>query len=131
MSQRVVNRVFDSTSAAASVITADIQTEGVDGLIIVAIATGAAAPTGMSINMFDPVGSSGPGTGIPAASAVTMSTLTAPSAGGTSIYWFGTGVAPLATLLAAGVYLGRATRITGTGGAASTLRYVIYTVKFQ
>jgi hypothetical protein len=123
MSQKVVNRIIDQTSASGGSLTIDIPTEYLDGLIIVGITVGAAAATAMTLNLFDETPSPGPGTGI-AAPGISYATLTPPSAGASSVYEVGPSM-PI------NVYMPRRTRLLGTAGAASTLRYVVYTVKFQ
>lgn len=129
--QKVVARVFDTTGAAAGAVTANLLTESIDGLIIVAITAGAAAATGLQVSTYDPVvGSVGTGDAAPGR---VICTLTAPAIAGSAVYYLGHFMPGTANAVPAGgsygCWLGRFTQVTGTGGAGSTLRYLIYSVR--
>lgn len=130
--QKLIDRVFDSTSGAGAVVSADINTEHVMALIIVAVAAGAAAPTAMTINLADLQTGQPAGTlGIPAP-GVPLATMVAPAIAGSGVYQIGHQlpgtVAAIPTGGTYGAYLGRNTIVSATGGAASTVRLIIYAV---
>lgn len=132
MAQKVLDRVYDQTSTAAGSLTASINTEHVAALIIVEVAAGAAAPTNTTVNLADLITGQPAGTaGIPAP-GVLQATLTAPAIGGSAVYQIGyhlpgtNSTVPVSGTY--GAFLGRQTIISVTGGAASTVRLIIYAV---
>lgn len=130
MAQKLVDRVYDSTSTAAGTLTASINTEHVAALIIVIQSIGAATTGTPTVSMADLI--VGPvGTGIPAP-GVAFATLTAPAIASTAEYQIGhhlSGVVtPVPTGGTYGAFLGRQTIVAVTAGAASTARMVIYAV---
>lgn len=105
---RIVDTLYDQTSGAGAALTADLETSRYSALLCVTKATGAAAPTGYAVTDLG--------------SAVQLDTLTAPGIGGSNAQ----GIGPAYTKAWP---VPRSTRITITGGAASTVRLVVYGIQ--
>lgn len=122
MGQRLVAQIFNTTGGAAGLVDTGIMpSEQYDAIKVYFAATGAAAPTGVTVNDIDDAG------------AVTTSQTVTIGIGGTAIaQWMpGIGVSGGGT---ANVFMGvppRRIRVSGTGGAASTLRIWILGIKWQ
>lgn len=116
MSQRVLTKIYDQTSGSGATLTVTgLRVGAYDGLLIFFKAAGAAAPTSVSITKLD-------------------DSLTALDSVGVTVAIAGTsaasmGVAGTQAASTNGVYAGEHTNfltITGTGGAASTVRILVY-----
>lgn len=115
---RITDTLFDTTGASAGAVsTGTIKTQAYDEVVVWFIGTGAAAPTGCSATHLDAAGAS------LGAASVTV------AIGGKSPAVFGAVPATGVTNAVAVGPVPPAISATGTGGAASTVRILVYGIR--
>jgi hypothetical protein len=109
---RIVDTLFDGTSASGATLdTGAISTAPYEAVMVFAVAAGAAAPTGWTLQMVDDAGTS-----------LTYASPSSPGIAGTAF----ASIMPAGTVNAT---VPKKTRVQITGGAASTARLFIQGVR--